>query len=30
MHAFSAHYHHAHDILTGIVAGLAHVIGWLV
>lgn len=30
MHAFYAHVPHAHDILTNLVAGVAHVLGWLV
>lgn len=30
MHAFIAHVPHGHDILTGVLAGLAHVLGWLV
>jgi len=27
---FAAHFHHGHDIITNILAGLAHVLGWLV
>lgn len=30
MHAFGTHFHHCHDILTGALAHLAHVVGWLV
>ena len=30
MHVFLAHAHHGHDILTNVLAGLAHVLGWLV
>jgi hypothetical protein len=30
MHAFTAHFHYCHDILTNAVAALAHFVGWLV
>jgi hypothetical protein len=30
MQMFAQHAHHAHDILTGVLAHLAHVVGWLV
>ncbi|GAA4544091.1 hypothetical protein GCM10023192_54220 [Amycolatopsis samaneae] len=30
MQMFAQHAHHAHDILTGVLAHLAHLLGWLV
>ncbi|MBB2934489.1 hypothetical protein FHX82_001509 [Amycolatopsis bartoniae] len=30
MHAFGAHFHYCHDILTHVAAGLVHFVGWLV
>lgn len=30
MHTFIQHAHHGHDLITGLLAHLAHVLGWLV
>jgi hypothetical protein len=30
MQMFVQHAHHGHDIVTGILAHLAHVLGWLI
>lgn len=30
MHTFILHAHHGHDLITGVLAHLAHVLGWLV
>jgi hypothetical protein len=30
MQLFTQHAHHCHDLITGVLAHLAHVLGWLV